>query len=212
MADRVARIVVAERWSVLRRGLTGVLREPHQVIADVEDLTEVAQIIPGRSIDLVVTGDDPALAMPLLISQLVELPEAPAVLVLSEEIDAARLRDLLQAGARGVLSRKVDDLKLLEGVDRILIGDRVVDQRFLPMLFAGEQVSRPEPSEPSLLTSREQDVLVLLAKGCSNREIASTLVLGESTVKTHLARIYGKLGVDDRHHAVSRAFELGLIA
>jgi DNA-binding CsgD family transcriptional regulator len=73
---------------------------------------------------------------------------------------------------------------------------------------AGTGSGRPSPT---LLTGKETEVLALLAQGHSNKQIARALYVSEATVKTHLAHVYAKLEVQSRHHALSRAVELGLL-
>ncbi len=212
MAEGPARIVVAERWSVLRRGLIGVLQSAHTVVDELDDAGDVGKVVANRPVDVAILGDEVGLDLAHLVKDLAGRPDAPPLVVLSDDMDVARLRGVLRAGAKAVFSKRVDDDTLLDGVARVLVGDRVIDQRFLPLLFGGENLSAdPADDEPSLLTPRERDVLQLLARGCSNREIADLLVLGESTIKTHLRRIYTKLEADGRHQAVGRAMELGLL-
>jgi len=206
-----ARIAVAERWSVLRRGLVDVLAGAHEIVADVDDPTLLAPAIARQALDLAVVGDDPEVDLPTLVAVLGSPAVGVPVIVLCDEIEGDRLRTVLRTGASGVLSKKVDDAGLLDAVHRALRGERVVDQRFLPLLF-GDDLEPTTRRDPGPLTARELEVLAQLARGASNREIAATLVVGESTVKTHLGRIYAKLEVPGRHRAVGRALELGLLS
>jgi DNA-binding NarL/FixJ family response regulator len=206
-----ARVAVAERWSVLRRGLVDVLGSAHEIVADVDDPTLLAPAVARQAVDLAVVGDDRGFDLPTLVAVLGSPAVGVPVVVLCDEIDADELRTVLRAGATGVLSKQVDDEGLLDAVHRAMRGERVVDQRFLPLLFGDDLDAAPEEPD-GLLTARELDVLTHLARGLSNREIADALLLGESTVKTHLARIYAKLEVSSRHRAVGRAFELGLLS
>ena len=212
MAEGSARIVVAERWSVLRRGLIGVLQGAHTVVDELDEVADVRKVVANRPVDVVIVGDEVGLDLAHFAKDLAGRLDAPPLIVLSDDMDVARLRAILRAGAKAVFSKRVDDDTLLDGVARVLVGDRVIDQRFLPLLFGGENLSADaQDDNTSLLTPRERDVLQLLARGCSNREIADLLVLGESTIKTHLRRIYTKLEADGRHQAVGRAMELGLL-
>lgn len=206
-----ARIAIAERWSVLRRGLADVLQARWTVLADVEELSDLGRALRDQTVDLVVVGGEPGLDLPTVIT----LFSGPAfgvvpVMVLCDDVDADSLRDVLRAGARAVVSKKVDDRGLVDAVERVLAGERVVDQAFLPLLFGNTELGEPAGHD-GLLTPREREVLAELARGASNRDIASALLMGESTVKTHLGRIYSKLEVSGRHHAVGRALELGLL-
>jgi DNA-binding NarL/FixJ family response regulator len=205
-----ARIAIAERWSVLRRGLTDVLQTRWSVVADVEDLGDLGRALPAQAVDLVVLGGEPGLDLASVVSRLTGPAFAVPVVALCDDVDAESLRAVLRAGARAVVSKKVDDRGLLDAVERVLAGERVVDQAFLPLLFGATELGEA-PVQDGLLTPREREVLAELARGASNRDIASALLMGESTVKTHLGRIYSKLEVSGRHHAVGRALELGLL-
>lgn len=211
MSGERARIVIAERWSVLRRGLIGLVQGVHTVVDHFDDVGDLRDVLTSRPVDLAIVGDETGLELAPLLEDLRRRPGVPPLVVLADDMDAARLRSILRAGAKGVFSKKVNDMTLLDGIERVLAGDRVIDQRFIPLLFAGDDLDAEDGDDHSLLTPRERDVLVFLARGCSNREIAELLTLGESTVKTHLRRIYAKLEVDGRHHAVGRAMELGLL-
>ncbi len=211
MATGDARIVIAERWSVLRRGLIGLLHGMHTVVDHFDDAAELATVVGARPVDLALIGDEMSLDIELVLGGIRRAETDVAVVILSDDVDADRLRRFLQCGARAVLSKKVDDHELLDALDRVLTGDRVIDQRYLPLLFVEADLDSSHANRCSLLTTREREVLTLLARGSTNREIADSLVLGESTIKTHLGRIYAKLEVGSRHQAVGRALELGIL-
>jgi DNA-binding NarL/FixJ family response regulator len=212
MAAAATRIVIAERWSILRRGLTGVLHGPHVVVGQLGDPAELAAELGQRPVDLVVVGDARGLDVAAVAAGVRAGHPATRIAVLCDHLDGDRLRRVLQAGADAVISKQIDDAGLLDSVDRVLRGDRVIDQRYLPLLLGTrDRAEQPATGEPELLTEREHDVLVELARGASNREIAAALVVGEATVKSHLSRIYAKLDVDGRHRAVGRAVELGIL-
>lgn len=206
-----ARIIVAERWAILRRGLVGLLHASHTVVGQLDDARQLTHALDGApDLDMVVVGDSLDVDLSDVIADVRRRRPDTRVMVLCDHVDRTGLQDLLRAGACAVLSKKVDDDRLLDDIERVLRGDRVIDQRFLPLLFGTDELT-DESSENSLLTAREREVLTHLARGASNRQIAEALLVGESTVKSHLARIYDKLDVDGRYRAVGRAVELGLL-
>lgn len=211
MARGAARIVIAERWSILRRGLIGLVHGVHTVVDQVEDPADLRRVLTSGRVDVVIIGHGAGVELKSVVGGVRRDHAATCVMVLCDQIDPAGLRELLQAGAAAVLSKKLEDDNLLDSIDRVLRGERVIDQRFLPLLFGSEHRDGNDGAEPTLLTAREQEVLAQLARGSSNREIADALLVGEATVKSHLGRIYTKLGVDGRHRAVGRAVELGLL-
>jgi len=121
----------------------------------------------------------------------------------------------LAAGASGFLLKDTPPQELLFAIRAVHAGDSVVApsttrrliDRFVPLLPAGA----PPPSGLDELTEREREVLVLVAGGLSNAEIATRLFLSEATVKTHVGRILAKLSLRDRVQAVVLAYETGLV-
>ena len=121
--------------------------------------------------------------------------------------------DALRAGASGFLLKDVRADQLAAGVRMVTAGDALLAPSITRRLIE-EFAGGPSPDHrPGLdeLTPRELEVLRLMAAGRSNAEIASDLVIGESTVKTHVARVLMKLGVRDRVQAVVAAYEAGVV-
>jgi DNA-binding NarL/FixJ family response regulator len=122
--------------------------------------------------------------------------------------------DALRAGASGFLLKDVPPHQLAAAVRTVGDGDALLSPSITRRLIEEFAVSRtPVEPRPELteLSPRELEVFRLLARGMSNREIADELVLGETTIKTHVTRILSKLGVRDRVHAVVLAYETGII-
>ena len=140
---------------------------------------------------------------------------APRVIVLTtfdtdEEAFAA-----LEAGASGFLLKNAPPEELLAAIRAVAAGDAVVAPRITRRLldrFAG-QLSARRPAGPRLeaLTEREREVVLLVAEGLSNAEIAARLVVADATVKTHVGRILTKLDLRDRVQIVVLAYETGLV-
>jgi DNA-binding NarL/FixJ family response regulator len=145
---------------------------------------------------------------------------APRVLVLTTfELDEY-VYEAVRAGASGFLLKRTPPEDLLEGLRIVASGDALLAPSVTRRLMSefsrataeGPQATDVRNRELDRLTEREREVLVLIAQGLSNREIASQLYVGESTVKTHVKRILMKLALRDRVHAVVFAYETGLIA
>jgi len=126
------------------------------------------------------------------------------------------LFDALEAGASGFMLKNAEPEQLVEAVRAVGHGHGLlapeVTRRVIERMTGGGSSERPEPAEVASLTEREREVLVGLAKGMSNAEIAKELFLGEATIKTHVSNCLAKIGVRDRVHAVIYAYEQGLIS
>ncbi|MFC1442439.1 response regulator transcription factor [Streptacidiphilus sp. N1-10] len=143
------------------------------------------------------------------------------VLVLTTFDGDAYAYNALRAGASGFLLKDALPQDLLAGIRAVAAGDSVAAPALTRRLLAAF-VQQPPPgsetddetlADPRLevLTKREHEVLEALAQGQTNSEIAERLVLSESTIKTHVSRILGKIGARDRVHAVIIAYETGLV-
>jgi DNA-binding NarL/FixJ family response regulator len=121
----------------------------------------------------------------------------------------------LQAGASGFLLKDTLAVDLLAAVRVVAGGQAVaaptVTRRLIEHFVAAAPARRRDDAALEVLTLREREVLTLIARGLSNREIAETLVLSEGTVKTHINRILAKLGLRDRIQAVILGYQTGLV-
>ena len=124
--------------------------------------------------------------------------------------------DALQAGASGFLLKDVPAEQLVDGIRVVAQGDALlapsVTKRLIQEFSRTAATQRPAPTSLDELTPRELEVFKLIARGMSNAEIAAELVVSETTVKTHVARVLMKLGVRDRVQAVVLAYESGVVA
>ncbi len=199
-------VVVADVVPLVRLGLATVLRsEGFEVVADVASAREVAKSVVEHAPDLAVVGAVNDLSVDEMARQVHEAAAGVRIVVLLGRAPRDTLADLLAVAVDGLVSRSIEGPALLRAVERVMAGERYVD----PVLLTGD--APDEEFEPMALTAREREVLGLLASGCSNREIASTLFVSLPTVKTHLAHIYDKLDARNRNEALGRAMTLGLL-
>lgn len=141
------------------------------------------------------------------------LEPAPKVLVLTTfDLDEHAFA-ALRAGASGFLLKEAPPEQLLAGIRTVAAGEQLLAPSLTRRLIERFSTSSPPAAPPALdvLTPREREVLGLVARALTNAEIAASLVVSETTVKTHVARILMKLGLRDRVQAVVLAYESGLV-
>jgi DNA-binding NarL/FixJ family response regulator len=140
----------------------------------------------------------------------------PRVLMLTTFDLDEYVYDALRAGASGFLLKDVPAEQLVDGIRVIAQGDALlapsVTKRLIHEFSRTGATQRSAPASLEELTPRELEVFKLIARGMSNAEIAAELVVSETTVKTHVARVLMKLGVRDRVQAVVLAYESGVVA
>jgi DNA-binding NarL/FixJ family response regulator len=123
--------------------------------------------------------------------------------------------EALRAGASGFLLKDVPAEQLIAGIRVVAAGEALlapsVTRRLIHEFARAAPSAQERPKALEELTPREEEVLKLIARGMSNAEIAESLIVGETTVKTHVARVLMKLGVRDRVQAVVLAYESGLV-
>ena len=196
------RVVIAEDGVLFREGLTRLLAEEgHEVIATVGDAETLIDVIANDPPDLAIIDirmpptltDDGARAA----QQLRELyPDLP-MLLLSQHIETRSSAALVASGGFGYLLKdrvlRVNDF--MDAVQRVANGGSALDPEVVRALLAPARLGDPI----SELSSREQEVLALVAEGRSNAAIAIQLVLAERTVETHMRSIFQKLRIADSH-------------
>ncbi|MEU5578824.1 MULTISPECIES: response regulator transcription factor [Streptomyces] len=214
------RVMLVDDQALLRTGFRMVLaaQPDMEVVAEAGDGVEALQVLRSTKVDVVLMD----VRMPKLdgveaTRRICQDANPPKVLILTTfDLDEYAFSGL-KAGASGFMLKDVPPGELLAAIRAVHSGDAVVApsttrrllDRFAPMLpNAG---GPPQHQELERLTSREREVMVLVAQGLSNGEIAARLVLSEATVKTHVGRILTKLGLRDRVQVVVLAYETGLV-
>ena len=218
--SRPITVVIADDQRLLRAGF--------RVILDAEpDITVVGEAGDGRAAIDVVTRRRPDIAlmdirMPELDGLqaaeriLTDADNATAVVMLTTFDASDYVFQALRLGASGFLLKDTPADRLLDAVRVAAAGEALIAPSITRRLIADfAHLSRPlaDSVPPALaeLTAREVEVLRLVARGLSNAEIATELVLGENTIKTHVGRVLSKLGLRDRVQAVVLAYETGLV-
>lgn len=149
-------------------------------------------------------------ALQALKQKSIEIP----VLMLTTFDDHSLVLQAIQAGAKGYLLKDVSLETLVEGIATIAEGKTLIQPAVTERLLSGlsEQTNEFDASVlPEALSTKEQEILRLMAAGCSNREIAEAMFKSEGTIKNQVSSILNKLGVRDRTRAVLKSIELGII-
>jgi DNA-binding NarL/FixJ family response regulator len=207
------RALVVDEWALFRQGVRSVLSTLGVVVVDdVAGTADALVRLWSAGPELLVAGSPAQGNLADLVTRAKQAQPKLAVLALLPAAEASQLRPVLAAGADSVLTRTVGPGELEDAVRRLAAGERVLTAAaVLTGMVESDAPSGPAASPESVLTAKEREVLWLLAQDKSNRQIAADMVVSEATVKSHLGRLYGKLGVSGRREAVRRAMEIGLL-
>jgi DNA-binding NarL/FixJ family response regulator len=217
MTEPPVRVLIVDDDDLMRAGLRGVLSSDDaiEVVGDASDGRDVAYRTRLLNPDVVLMD----VRMPDLdgISAtrelLAEFPEVRVVILTTFEQDDY-IFGALAAGASGFMLKRTAPEELVSAIHTIAAGDSLlspsVTNRVIERMAQQPGPDASRDARLAELTSREREVLELVARGLSNGEIAATLVIEESTVKTHMKRLLAKLGARDRVQAVIFAYESGL--
>ncbi|WP_328537583.1 response regulator transcription factor [Streptomyces sp. NBC_00344] len=205
-------MMVREGFSVLLNAMPGI-----EVIGEAVDGRQAVAQVAALRPDVVLMD----IRMPQLngieaTREIVAADSAAKVLVLTTFDLDEYVYEALRAGASGFLLKDASARQLADGVRVVASGEALLAPTVTKRLISEFSRLSDTPRQPSLaqvgdLTERETEVLVQIAQGLSNAEIASRLVVAESTIKTHVSRILVKLGLRDRTQAAVFAYETGLV-
>jgi DNA-binding NarL/FixJ family response regulator len=206
-------VVVADDQQIVREGLVALLglMDGIEVVGAASDGEQAVRLVADGNTDVVLMD----LRMPVLDGVgatrriTADHPEV-AVLVLTTYADDESIALALQAGARGYLTKDAGRVEIGAALRATAAGQSTFDPEVSRRLVAALAADTTPAPRPHGLTSRETEVLRLIARGLSNAEIATTLFIGEATVKTHINNTFAKIGARHRAEAVRYAYRNGL--
>jgi len=212
----VIRVLLADDQALVRSGFRMILeeRDDIEVVGEAENGREAVDAALRTSPDVVLMD----VRMPEVdgieaTARILSEHLATRVLILTTfDLDEYVAR-ALRAGASGFLLKDVRPPQLVDAIRVVAAGDALLAPTVTRRLLDRFARSLDAPPPPALdqLTDREREILKLVAEGLSNAEIADRLVVGESTVKTHVSAVLRKLGLRDRVQAVIAAYDAGLV-
>ncbi|WP_371775780.1 response regulator [Streptomyces sp. NBC_01438] len=214
-----ARVVVADDQSVVREGIVMLLGllPGIEVVGSARDGEEAVALVAEHAPDVVLMD----LRMPRCdgveaTRRIRKNHPATQVVVLTTFAEDDSLFPALRAGARGYLTKDAGGDEIVRAIEAVLSGEvglsPAVQRRLLEQVTTGPLplAAGAEPELPDGMTPREAEVLVLIADGLSNAEIARSLHISQATVKSHINNLFAKAGLRDRAQAVRYAYVRGL--
>ena len=209
------RVLLADDHRMLREGLRRSLTdEGLDIVGEAENGEQAIRLASDLRPDVVLMD----VSMPELdgveaTKVIRQEPDAPQVIMLTMHADKEVLADAIRAGASGYLVKDCSTEEVAEAVRMAVQGDTALSpQLAATMLDEVRRLDVPDTSDDDrVVTKREEEVLQLIADGCSTPEVAEQLYISQKTVKNHLASIYQKLDARDRTQAVLQAVRMGIV-
>lgn len=213
------RVAIADDQALVRAGFRALIDSDPvlEVVGEAANGSEAVDLVVSGQVDVVLMD----IRMPEMdgieaTRRLRSLDDPPEVLILTTFDTDDNAFDALEAGAAGFLVKDTPPVQLLEAVKAAAAGGAVISpattRRLVDHLVAARlEPDRSDSAALDVLTERETEVLELIARGCSNREIAARLFISELTAKTHVSRVLTKLNLESRVQAAVLAYEIGLV-
>jgi DNA-binding NarL/FixJ family response regulator len=212
------RVVIADDEAIVRDGLRAIIEieDDLEVVGEAADGAEAVAVAREHQPDVVLVD----IQMPNVdgieaTRRLLALPTPPRVLVLTTFDRNEYVYNAMKAGASGFLLKDVRRGQLTDAIRTIVNGDTLLaptlTRRLIEQFCQQPSPNAEPPAALAELTPRETEILKLVGGGLSNSEIADTLIIAQTTVKTHVAHILRKLNLRDRAQAVVLAYETGLL-
>ena len=212
------RLLVVDDHTLFRRGLVALLAADAtlDVVGEAADGVEAVRRARALQPDLVLLDNHlPGATGIQAIAELRDAAPLAKIVLLTVSEDEQDLQAALRAGANGYLLKTIEGDVLVQAIHRVMRGEPVISPELMTRLVAALQApgahgfpvlpSEPHPEGAAQLSPREHEVLQQIARGASNKEIARTLQIAETTVKIHVQHILRKLGVSSRVQAAVMA-------
>jgi DNA-binding NarL/FixJ family response regulator len=208
-------VLLADDHALVRQGMAEMLStDPGmEVVAQAANGREAVDLARKQMPDVVVLDVEmPVMSGQVALRKLLDLRPPPRVVIVTVFADESHVRELLALGASAYLSKNSSMRDLISTVRSVAPEGWEGQNEDDVILFVPRTAFEEIGPEESSLSDREAEVLMLAARALSNREIAASLHLSETTVKRHLSNVYGKLGVRTRAEAARKALSEGWIS
>jgi|SRR5579871_1994273 len=211
------RVIIADDHELARAGLRSMLQRERNlhIVGEATNGREAVELAARLRPQLVLMDmrmpEVDGLAATRAIK---EACPGTSVIIVTMHANPDYLFEAIKAGAAGYVLKDATQQELINAIRRVVRGEALLNPDLATQLLQrlAQEVAPPVAASLQRLTPREREVLPLLVRGKTNKEIAGELVLSVGTIKVHVEHIIGKLGVSDRTQAAVRALELGLVA
>lgn len=210
----VVRVVLVEQWALVRHGLRALLRERggYEVVGESGDGSGAASVVARTEPDIVLLG----LSLPsqnglTVLRTLRHAPQMPRVIIVTQHADPALAAQALAGGARGFVPKGAPSAELFVAMEEVLQGREYISGLLNPEAVAAHRRDAAFEARPQL-TTREHEVLRLIATGASSGEVAAQLAISPHTAVRHRANLMRKLGAHNRVELLRKATALALVS
>jgi DNA-binding NarL/FixJ family response regulator len=215
----VVRVIIIDDMTLVRQGIYSLLkdREGIEVVGEAGDVQEALAVLARTDVDVVLLDQDmPGLAAPEAVRLLKQHRPHAEIIVLSEAADEERAFRAMEAGATGYILKDITPDNLVQAITKVSDGRTMTHPYITRKLIERFRVLMQERSSQNGghlagLTNRELGIVVEMAEGATDREIAKKACLGESTVKSHIRSILRKIGARNRTQAVAYLLRKGVM-
>ena len=209
------KVLLADDHTMFRQGLKEMLQtdESIEIVGEAENGEEALELAGEMLPDvLILDVDMPVMGAREVLERLIRTSPMPRVVIVTMYDDPRLVRELLGLGACAYLVKSASLEELLAAVHAAAEGPEEPQDENVVLVLPRETLEKVESGTDEKLSPRELEILLLVARGMSNRHIAQALMLSEATVKRHLANLYPKMGVNSRGEATREALLEGYIS
>ena len=213
--ERPIKVLLADDHTMFRQGLKEMLAtdEGIEVVGEAENGEEALELAGEMLPDvLILDVDMPVMGAREVLERLVRISPMPRVVIATMYDDPRLVRELLGLGASAYLVKSASLEELLAAVHAAAKDPEEPHDENVVLVLPRETLEKVESGTDEKLSARELEILLLVARGMSNRQVAQALMLSEATVKRHLANLYPKMGVNSRGEATRKALLEGYIS
>lgn len=214
MSESVIRLLIVDDHMIVRQGLRLVFETEDiiDVVGEAQDGEEAVQLAAELQPDVILMD----LQMPnkdglTAIQEIRAAQPETAILILTTYNEDKIMVQGLQAGAKGFLLKDTGRADLMHAIQAAARGETLLKPEVMEKLLTFQHDKKKPPPQQDALSERELEILLHVAEGSTNKQIAYKLGISDRTVKAHLTNIYNKFGVDSRAAAIAHAAKLGLI-